>query len=363
MILSILKLRKDLHELYKKHNRIATLLVKGIGALVLFLSLNSLYNSTDKMMLGIAVGLAVVCMVLPAKYIYAASALITAIHLWQISWDLAVVFAVIVFISWVFVCRVLPDAGLIIAATPFLFVIKIPFLMPLLVGMFSNVFGIAAMVFGVVFYFLGVYSSNISALLSSPAAEDYILAMQAIMAAFGADKELLLILVACVIAAVVTYILCHQSFDYSWYIGCVSGGIAGLVTYFAGSIIFEVAISHMVFIWTIPLAMCIACLFQFLRCIIDYSGVEYVEFEDDDYYYYVKAVPKVNVIVEDFALLDDIKTRMTQKVELEKIEQDKAEEELVEKAEAAQQVEEELVTTEAEKTDIEKEETEEGNEQ
>lgn len=315
MMLSILKLRKDLHELYKKHNRLLTLLVKGLGALVLFLSVNSLYNSTDKMMLAVAVGLAVICMVLPVKYFYGAFAFVTVIHLWQISWDLAVFFAVVVFISWVFVCRVQPNAGLILAVTPFLFIIKIPFLMPLLVGLFSNIFGVAAMVFGVIYYFLGSYSSNISALLSSPAAEDYILSIQAIMAAFVADKEFILILVACVIAAVVTYILCHQSFDYSWYIGCVSGGVAALIAYFAGSIMFEVELTHMVFVWTIPVAMCIACLFQFFRCIIDYSGVEYAEFEDDDYYYYVKAVPKVNVIVEDFALIDEAKSKIASKIE------------------------------------------------
>ncbi len=320
MILSILKFRKNLHELYKKHNRIVTLAVKGLGTLLLFLSLNALYDNADKRMLLMAVVFAVICMVSPVKYIYAASSLITAIHLWQISWDLAVVFAVFVFVSWVFVCRALPHAGIIIAFTPLLFVIKVPFLMPLLVGMFSNMFGVAAMVFGVFFYFLGAYSSNIQALLSSAAASENILAVQSVLTAFAKDKEFLLILIACVIAAVVTYLLCHQSFDYSWYVGCVAGGIAGLVVYFAGSIMFDVEQGNMAFIWTIPVAVCVTCLFQFLRCIIDYSGVEYMEFEDDEYYYYVKAVPKVNVIVEDFALIDEAKSRLV-KVETEDTEE------------------------------------------
>lgn len=321
MILSILKLRKDLHELYKKHNRITTLLVKGIGTLLLFLSLNALYNNNGKVMLGLAIGLAVICTVSPAKYIYAASCVITAVHLWQISWDLALFFAVAVFVSWVFVCRALPHAGVIIAFTPLLFVMKVPFLMPLLVGMFSNIFGVAAMVFGIIFYFFGAYSSNIQALLSSAASEDNVLAVQSIFTAFATDKEFLLILIACILAAIVTYLLCHQSFDYSWYIGCVAGGIAGLFVYFAGSIMFEIEQTNMIFIWTIPVAVCITCLFQFLRCIIDYSGVEYMEFEDDEYYYYVKAVPKVNVIVEDFALIDEAKNKLEKKEEKEETEE------------------------------------------
>ncbi len=32
---------------------------------------------------------------------------------------------------------------------------------------------------------------------------------------------------------------------------------------------------------------------------VDYLGTEYIQFEDDDYYYYVKAVPKIKVTASD----------------------------------------------------------------
>ena len=34
---------------------------------------------------------------------------------------------------------------------------------------------------------------------------------------------------------------------------------------------------------------------HFFRVVLDYTAVEYVQFEDDDYYYYVKAVPKMTL--------------------------------------------------------------------
>ena len=34
---------------------------------------------------------------------------------------------------------------------------------------------------------------------------------------------------------------------------------------------------------------------QFFRMVLDYTAVEHVQFEDDDYYYYVKAVPKIDM--------------------------------------------------------------------
>ena len=43
----------------------------------------------------------------------------------------------------------------------------------------------------------------------------------------------------------------------------------------------------------------LAMLLQFMKCAVDYSRKEYVQFEDDDYYYYVKAVPKMTVSTPD----------------------------------------------------------------
>ena len=34
---------------------------------------------------------------------------------------------------------------------------------------------------------------------------------------------------------------------------------------------------------------------QFLDCVVDYTKKEYLQFEDDDYFYYVKAIPKIQV--------------------------------------------------------------------
>ena len=39
----------------------------------------------------------------------------------------------------------------------------------------------------------------------------------------------------------------------------------------------------------------IVLVLQFFIFNVDYSRAEYVQFEDDDYYYYVKAVPKITV--------------------------------------------------------------------
>ena len=41
----------------------------------------------------------------------------------------------------------------------------------------------------------------------------------------------------------------------------------------------------------------LALLLQISIFSLDYSRTEYVQFEDDEYYYYVKAVPKISIAV------------------------------------------------------------------
>ena len=47
------------------------------------------------------------------------------------------------------------------------------------------------------------------------------------------------------------------------------------------------------------LSILIVYVLQFFVLAVDYSRTEYTQFEDDDYYYYVKAVPKIKVTATD----------------------------------------------------------------
>ena len=49
----------------------------------------------------------------------------------------------------------------------------------------------------------------------------------------------------------------------------------------------------------ILVSMVLAFVFEFFVFAVDYTRTEYLQFQDDDYYYYVKAVPKVAVTAPD----------------------------------------------------------------
>ena len=62
-----------------------------------------------------------------------------------------------------------------------------------------------------------------------------------------------------------------------------------------GILIFDNGPSVLGLIFSTIIAVPVAMLIGFLFVGLDYSRTERVQFEDDDYYYYVKAVPKMHI--------------------------------------------------------------------
>ena len=109
------------------------------------------------------------------------------------------------------------------------------------------------------------------------------------------DKELILYIFVFALVTVVTYIISHLSFDFSWYVGVGAGAVAMIVGLLFGGGVMGVSVSIVGVLFGTLISAVLVCIFQFFRCTVDYSRKEYTQFEDDDYYYYVKAIPKVVV--------------------------------------------------------------------
>ena len=67
-------------------------------------------------------------------------------------------------------------------------------------------------------------------------------------------------------------------------------------------------------------SMVIAGIYNFLIFSVDYSRTEYTQFEDDDYYYYVKAVPKITISTPDVKVqkINSTKARRNVRGEMER---------------------------------------------
>ncbi len=101
------------------------------------------------------------------------------------------------------------------------------------------------------------------------------------------------------ISIFVVYLLRRLSVDYSWVIAIVAGAVTQLSVIFVGDYMFDVSVSMVELLVGTLISMAIAGVYNFLIFSVDYSRTEYTQFEDDDYYYYVKAVPKITISAPD----------------------------------------------------------------
>jgi hypothetical protein len=91
----------------------------------------------------------------------------------------------------------------------------------------------------------------------------------------------------------------YQKVRYAWIAAVLFGSVAEVVIMLAGFLVTSVPSK----VPALLIGSAITLLFGFLLIFffrnLDYTRVEHVQFEDDEYYYYVTAVPKIRLAAED----------------------------------------------------------------
>ena len=176
-----------------------------------------------------------------------------------------------------------------------LFYLKLEYLLPVLLGMSVGFGAILPAAAGIVTYFLSVYMTDVSTLLTTSTSSSFGMGLQRIVNLILIDKKLLVLLVTFALIIFITTLLCHIFYERAWMFAIFVGNIAMVLLLLFGRLIFELDYT----IWRLFLEVIlgIGCcyIYRFFRGIGDVSRIEKVSFEDDEYFYYVKAVPKIKV--------------------------------------------------------------------
>ena len=113
------------------------------------------------------------------------------------------------------------------------------------------------------------------------------------------NQTMMVMIAACAVGIMVVYLIRRLSVDYAWIIAIVAGTVAQLLVIFVGDFVFGVSVSAGTLIFGLLVSVMLAMIYNFFFFSVDYTRTEYVQFEDDDYYYYVKAIPKMAVSSTD----------------------------------------------------------------
>ena len=94
---------------------------------------------------------------------------------------------------------------------------------------------------------------------------------------------------------VLANVIKRLSFDFSWQVALAVSAISGLIVIVIGASALDADVSIVGAIVSMLISTILIFVMQLFVHNIDYSRAEYVQFQDDEYFYYVKAIPRYGV--------------------------------------------------------------------
>ncbi len=188
-----------------------------------------------------------------------------------------------------------PGDSAYLIVTPLLFFLKVPFAVPLILGLTGSLVSVIPMSCGIFVYYVILYVKQNSSFLAGSEQTEITQMLAQVIQNLLANPAMLVMIATCCLGALVVYVIKNLSINYAWGIAIGAGVIVQLIGAFIGDFRFGVPVSVSELIVGISGAAITAMVYQVFVFSVDYSRTEYTQFEDDDYYYYVKAVPKIAI--------------------------------------------------------------------
>ena len=299
-MMSLLVFKERLKEFYARFEIYITPVIKFLFSLLAFSLMNKNIGFMTKLTEPyIPLVLALVCSFLPYGAISFLAAGFMLAHLSGISLEITLVMAVFIVVVGLLYYGFQPGDSYLLVLTPVFFLLKIPYAIPLIVGLSGSVISVIPVSCGVFIYYTLLYVKQNAGVLTNDMSVDQVVKFMQLMKVLLSNKLMLVMVTAFALSLVVVVVTRSLSMDYSWIIAIVAGSIAQLGVIFVGDIVADVSVSVIRLLVGILFSIVIAGIYTFFVFAVDYSRTEYVQFEDDDYYYYVKAVPKLTVSAPD----------------------------------------------------------------
>lgn len=298
---------------YKKAEVQFNIIFRLIAGLFVFgkLSVLSMGSVTRSQMLIITLCCAVLTAFISPSIFMVLAAVIACFYLSFASIETALVAFIFCFLLFVFYVRIFPKESLVIPAMLSAYFFKIPYVVPIFAALYIGVRAIVP-VGASVFIWSNIYLLKGMAEIAPKAdftplgmLDSTIKIYEYLQSTIVGNGWVFVAIVFC-FSVIVGWVISNVFADYERELAIATSGIIIVV----GLLIAVFAANAQVSIIGAILGTIISCLMvyvvQSMDFVLDYSSAQRVKFQDDNYYYYVKAVPKIKAAKSE-AIKQEIK--------------------------------------------------------
>ncbi len=293
----LLTFRDNLKAFYSRYDYILTPLFKCVLAMIIFLSLNGKFGNVpalDNRFLLLL--LAVICAFIPVEFMTAIAAVMLLLQTVKVSLDVGLVTLAVIAVFYCGYMRFDGKSGIIVLLIPVFYACHMTYALPIVLGFLVGPSAVVPAAFGVVlYYYEGIVGELQNVLAAVTEEDDAVAGYQYILSELLNNKDMILTVVVFAVVIIMTYAIYRMSFDNSWIVAFCIGGFLNVVLFLFGSVTLAVPVEIVPILLGSLLGIVIAVIIQFIKGIVDYQKADLLQFEDDEYYYYVKAIPKLSI--------------------------------------------------------------------
>ncbi|PKM95168.1 MAG: hypothetical protein CVU84_07545 [Firmicutes bacterium HGW-Firmicutes-1] len=302
----LFEIKEMIINLYTRFERAIVPIGKFLLFFIVLVLTNGFFNSklsiSEFLMMVL---LATISIFIPASWIVILIIAFISFQLVAISLEATLTLAIAMLIIYLLFIRIYPKMAYFVILVPLLFALKIGYVIPIFAGLFFGPSAIIAVCTGVLVFKFATYIPGLLQLQSESLydmPQTIMLMYKYMVNIMITDTSILLTIIVFAAVLIVTYIVSKLEYDYVWYIAIGAGTTVNMLGFIIGILILKSDISIIGVLIGSIVAGAICAAAQFMRFSLDYPRTEKVQFEDETYYYFVKAVPKVKITRKEKAI-------------------------------------------------------------
>ena len=239
----LLEIRDNIKVFFSKYDIFIIPFFKFLLALIALLMINSRLGYMQRLdNKGIVLIVSLACSFLPTGAILLFGSLFSMAHIFALSPEVALVVVVVFMLIYLLYLRFTPSESLCIVVTPMLFVLHVPYIVPVVMGLVGGPASALSVVCGVIVYFtlhvVTQNAANVSGDLS-----DILGQIRLIIDSLLGNKQMMVLAAAFAIVTIAVYIIRRLPIDHCWTIAMIAGAVLNLLIVLIGGLVTKAGFS------------------------------------------------------------------------------------------------------------------------
>ncbi|NCB91890.1 MAG: hypothetical protein EOM40_04860 [Clostridia bacterium] len=317
----LLETKEKLKQVYARYGTFLLPVFKFILAMVIFKGINNKLNFIEQLdSIFVLLIVSLICSILPLNIMVIGGVLLIIAQCYGVGIEVAGFALGLILLMIILYIRFTPKDALVILLTPIAFALKVPCIIPIGYGLTRTPSSAVSAGCGVVVYYFMELVSQKASVLQGAETKEIAQNLKLLLDGLLKNQDMMMSIIAFVTVLIIVNVIRRLSVDYAWQIAIFAGAISYIVIMAAGGLFIDVKTPIIPLVAGTIGAAVLAVFLEFFLFNVDYTRTEYLQFEDDEYYYYVKAVPKMsisskNVTVKTISEEDPGKFRQEQPVD------------------------------------------------